>query len=174
MRGGRAARVLTRRRPGGVLSSVDLETLNAFVVAAKRATYVGNGTPASSSRVGSHDLVFADGSLSYRDSYFGGTDFVGQEVVWKADVPIWAMSYYGYILRPDLIDAARAGETIKAALQSMYEEGRFLGGFEWPGPHGVYRDRASGDVARFKGRETITVTGVEAYGLDYFGGLIRP
>jgi len=153
---------------------MDLHALNAFVVAAKRATYVGNGAPVSPSRVGSHDLVFSDGSLSYRDSYFGGTDFVGQEVVWKADVPIWAMSYYGYILRPDLLDAMRAGETIRTALHALYQEGRFLGGFEWVGRHGVYRDEATGDVAHFKGRETIAVAGVEAYGLDYFGGLIKP
>lgn len=26
------------------------------------------------------------------------------------------MNYYGYITRPDLIDASRAGDTIKAAL----------------------------------------------------------
>lgn len=31
-----------------------------------------------------------------------------------------------------------------------------------------------GDVARFSGRETIAVDGVEAYALDYHGGLIKP
>jgi hypothetical protein len=153
---------------------MDLHALNAFVVAAKRATYVGNGTPAASSRTGSHDLVFFDGALSYRDSYFGGTDFLGQEVVWSDDVPVWAMSYHGYILRPDLIDAVRAGETIRAALSAMYQEGRFLGGFEWVGRHGVYRDSSAGDVAHFRGRETIAVSGVEVYGLDYLGGLVKP
>jgi hypothetical protein len=56
----------------------------------------------------------------------------------------------------------------------MYAEGRFLGGFDWTGPHGHYADRSTGDVARFHGRETITIEGVEAYALDYFGGLIRP
>jgi len=154
--------------------AMDLHALNAFVVAAKRATYVGDGIRAASSRAGSHDLVFSEGSFAYRDSYFGGTDFLGQEVVWLADVPVWAMSYYGYILRPDLIDAARAGETLRAALQAMYREGRFLGGFEWAGQHGMYRDTSTGDVAHFEGRETLLVAGVEAYALDYFGGLIKP
>jgi hypothetical protein len=36
--------------------------------------------------------------------------------------PIWAENYYGYILRPDLIDAARAGATITAALSAMCQE----------------------------------------------------
>ena len=101
-------------------------------------------------------------------------NFLGQEVVWKDDAPVWAMSYYGYILRPDRIDATRAGATIRAALQAMYREGRFLGGFDWSGPHGAYRDRSTGDVAHFQGRECIVVDAVEAYALDYFGGLIQP
>lgn len=153
---------------------IDLDALNSFVVRAKRATYVGSGERAEPSRRGSHDLTFADGSWSYRDSYFGGTDFIGQETVWLEGEPVWAMNYYGYITRPDLIDAARAGATIKAALSAMYAEGRFLGGWEWSGPHGLYRDDSSGDVGHFAGRETITAGGVEAYALDYHGGLIKP
>jgi hypothetical protein len=140
---------------------VDPELLASFVVAAKRATYVGDGERAQPSRLGSHDLTFVQGPFAYRDSYFGGTDFLGQELVWYADQPVWAMSYHGYILRPELIDAARA-------------EGRFLGGFEWRGPHGVYRDSSTGDVTHFRGREAISVGGVEAYTLDYLGGLIKP
>jgi Domain of unknown function (DUF5680) len=153
---------------------MDLQALEAFIVAAKCATYVGNGERAQPSRMGSHDLTFADGSWLYRDSYFGGTDFLGQEVVWQAGTPVWAMSYYGYVTRPDLIDAQRAGATIKAALSALYREGRFLGGFEWAGPDGVYRDSSTGSVEHFKGREVIEVTGVEAYALDYLGGLIKP
>jgi hypothetical protein len=153
---------------------MEIETLAAFIVLAKRATYVGSGTHAESSRLGSHDLVFTSDRFSYRDSYFGGTDFIGQEVVWHDNVPTWSMSYYGYVVRADLIDAARAGATIKAALTALYAQGRFLGGFDWIGPHGVYRDRSHGDVARFRGRETISVGNVEAYALDYFGGVIKP
>lgn len=69
---------------------MDVPALNAFIVAAKQATYVGSGVPAESSRAGSHDLVFSRGPLEYRDSYFGGTDFLGQEVVWRGGVPLWA------------------------------------------------------------------------------------
>jgi hypothetical protein len=142
-------------------------------VAAKRATYVGNGQLVEPSRQGAHDLAFSSGNWSYRDSYFGGTDFLGQEVVWLGEDPVWAMNYYGHIVRPDLIDAARAGATIKAALSLMYKEGRYLGGFEWSGPHGTYQDTSIGTVARFHGREAISVGGAEAYVLDYLGGLIK-
>jgi hypothetical protein len=169
-----APRLDTTLPPPVVILCMNLAHLNAFIVAAKRATYAGGGERAEPSRRGSHDLSFAEGTFRYRDSYFGGSDFLGQEVVWMDEEPVWAMSYYGYILRSDLIDAARAGATIKAALSAMYAERRFLGGFEWTGPHGVYRDGSSGDVDHFHGRESIEVGGVAAYALDYFGGLIRP
>lgn len=150
-----------------------LDELHHFIVTAKRATYVGGGQKVKSSRLASHDLAFEQGDWAYRDSYFGGTDFLGQETVWFGLSPVWAMNYYGYILRPDLIDGERAGATIKAALSAMYAEDRFLGGFEWQGEFGRYIDRSNRDVARFHGRETIEVEGVEAYALDYFGGLIK-
>lgn len=148
--------------------------LHDFIVSAKSACYVGDGATAAPSRTGSHDLVFAAGAFRYRDSYFGGTDFLGQEVVWHEDVPVWAMNYYGYVLRPDLIDAQRAGATIKAALSALYAESRFLGTFDWSGPHGNYADRNDGDATHFRGVETISCGGEIAYRFDYHGGLIKP
>ena len=153
---------------------MDIKQLEKTIVAAKRACYVGGGDKSVLSRKGSHDLVWSEGSWSYRDSYFGGTDFLGQETVWFSAEPVWAMNYHGFILRRDLIDAQRAGETIKAALTAMYEEGRFLGGFAWSGPHGDYEDKSEGGVALFSGEEAIYVSGTKAYGLRYSGGLIKP
>jgi len=148
--------------------------LNAIIVRAKAASYVGGADKARPCRPGSHDLAWSEGDWRYLDSYFGGTDFLGQEVLWRGHEPVWAMNYYGYVLRPDLIDAERAGATIKGALGALYDEGRFLGGFDWTGPFGHYTDRSQGNIACFRGRETIEVAGVKAYALDYFGGLVKP
>lgn len=153
---------------------MDIGLLNDIIVKAKAATYVGGGNKVGASRLGSHDLAWSEGDWRYLDSYFGGTDFIGQEAVWFRQEPVWAMNYYGYIALPELIDGQRAGETIKAALSAMYAEGRFLGGFQWAGPHGTYIDRSTGDAGHFQGREVILVEGREAYALDYCGGLIRP
>ena len=152
---------------------MDLDLLNGVIVRAKAATYVGNGAVAASSRRGSRDLGWSEGDWRYLDSYFGGTDFMGQETLWLVGEPVWGMSYYGRVVRTDLIDAQRAGATIKAALAALYAEGRFLGGFEWVGPHGTYVDRNQGDAFHFSGREAIVVEGEEAYVLDYFGGLVK-
>lgn len=78
--------------------------LEPFVLAAKAACYVGSGERAEPSRIGAKDLCFEQGDWSYRDSYFGGTDFIGQETVWVQTTPVWAMNYYGAVLEPAMID----------------------------------------------------------------------
>jgi hypothetical protein len=153
---------------------LNLIDLHAFAIRAKKATYIGSGAKAPSSRLGSHDLTYAEGDWRYRDSYFGGTDFLGQEVIWLRDTPVWAMNYHGYILRDDLSDAAKAGATLKEALAQPNTQGRLLDNLIWQGPFGLYAITSSGNITRFKGRETITVAGTVAYALDYQGGLINP
>ncbi len=152
---------------------MDIEALNAFVVRAKAATYVGDGEHVQPCRTGSHDLRYSDGRWAYHDSYFGGSDFIGEEVVYLDEQPVWAMNYYGRILRNDLITAAQAGKMIKASLSRMYEQGRFLGGFEHSMDELTYMDTSAGTVDCFHGRESIRCGQVTAYELDYHGGLIK-
>ncbi len=149
------------------------EQLNAFIVRAKAATYVGGGAKSLAYRPGSHDLQFHDGQFSYLDSYFGGSDFLGQEVVYFAGKPVWAMNYYGRILQPEWITAAEAGHIIQESLEQMYHEGRFLNGFEHTTPGGTYTDTSEGDVTSFTGKEWITRQNVRVYELVYHGGLIK-
>lgn len=150
-----------------------VEQLEAFIVRAKAATYVGGGAPSSSCRPSSHDLQFHEGDFAYLDSYFGGADFIGQEVVYHQDKPVWAMNYYGRILEPSLIAAAQAGQIIKESLSAMYREGRFLDGWEHTSGDSLYRDASAGDVTSFTGKEQIIRGGVQVYELIYHGGLIK-
>lgn len=153
----------------------DLAELNDFIVTAKAETYVGDGERLLSCRSGSHDIGYASGRWRYLDSYFGGTDFCGQEVVWHDDEPIWAMNYFGHIVEPGLIDGHRAGMVIKAALLRLYlDEKRFLGDYQFEHSFGRYVDRSSGGCDHFIGHEAIMVDGCKAYELDYRGGLIVP
>jgi len=156
-----------------VIDAMSLDELSVFIVEAKSSTYVSGGEHNASSRLKSHDLKYERDDWSYMDSYFGGSDFLGQETVWFKGEPVWSMCYYGQILKPELIDAERAGETILAALSKMYVENRFLGGFEWSGPHGTYVDQSAGDVSSFEGKEAITTNGLVSYQLRYFGGLVK-
>lgn len=151
-----------------------LADLEKFIVEAKSYTYVGDGKKSLSYRPNSIDLQYHNPPYAYLDSYFGGTDFIGQEVVYFETRPVWVMNYYGYILRPDMIEAAQAGKVIKASLTQLYLEGRFLGGFEHPIDQYTYTDTNEGDFSHFKGLEWITYRGERVYELVYHGGLVKP
>jgi hypothetical protein len=155
------------------MSSFPLNELPSFVVRAKAATYVGGGDKIQSCRRASHDLQFVEGDWAYLDSYFGGTDFIGEETVWHVKNPVWVMNYYGYIIKPELITPAQAGRMIKASLSRMYTENRFLGGFQHSEGDLTYFDTSEGEFGCFTGREWIQRDGIKAYELVYHGGLIK-
>jgi len=129
---------------------VNLSELETFIVLAKSQTW------------------------SYLDSYFGGTDFIGQEVVWESSIPVWVMNYYGRILLPQQINAERAGKVIKESLSELYKDGRFLGGFRKEIGNARYVDTSEGNVSGFFGTEKIIIDDLTAYRLDYHGGLVKP
>ena len=83
-----------------------VETLEQFIILAKRSTYAGGGKKLLPYRLGSHDLQFAEGDWAYHDSYFGESDFIGQEIVYYQMEPVWGMKYFGTILKPDKITSA--------------------------------------------------------------------
>jgi len=151
----------------------DLAALHDIIVRAKSATYVGDGKTVAPYRPASHDLAYQEGAFAYLDSYFGGWDFIGEEVVYFENEPVWAMNYYGRVLHPDRITGAQAGQVIKASLSRMYREGRFLGGFSYTHEGFGYEDTSQGEFASFSGREWISAQGLMVYELLYHGGLIK-
>ena len=155
------------------MQHIDPDQLHRFIVRAKAATYVGDGRPSLSYRPRSHDLQFHEAPFAYLDSYYGGNNFIGEEVVYYDIIPMWAMNYYGYILRPDLISGSQAGEVIKASLSALYREGRFLGGFENAVGDYVYVDTNEGGFEHFTGKEWISHSGIIVYELVYHGGIIK-
>ena len=143
---------------------VELAELERFVVRAKARTYAGSGQTTAPSRPGSVDLAHREGPYAYLDSYFGASDFLGQELVSFDGIPVWAM---------DLIDATTAGMVIKTALTALYGEDRFLGGFRWVDGDTIYTDTNTGDITHFEGREWIDLRHTRVYELTYHGGLVR-
>jgi hypothetical protein len=155
------------------MDSFQLNELYAFVVRAKRATYVGSGVKLLPYRLGSHDLQFFEGNWAYHDSYLGESDFIGQEAVYYRRQIVWAMNYFGRILNPGRITSAQAGAMIKTSLTKMYAEERFLGGFEFQDGVCRYVDTSEGDIQFFTGREWISLQDEIVYELVYHGGLIK-
>jgi hypothetical protein len=155
------------------MQSIPLDELEKFIVCAKAATYVGSGARSLSHRPASHDIEYHEGSFAYLDSYYGGADFIGEEVVYYNLQPLWAMNYYGWIIEPSHITAAEAGQVIKESLSRLYQDGRFLGGFTHNSSLGIYTDTNQGDYTSFTGKEWITRNGIVVYELNYHGGLIK-
>jgi hypothetical protein len=155
------------------MNEFSLEKLKAFIVRAKAATYIGGGSASLSYRPSSHDLQFHEGGFSYLDSYFGGTDFLGQEVVYYEGKPVWVMNYYGRIIEPSLITSEEAGQILRESLSRMYQEGRFLGGFEHSTQNCTYFDSNEGDISSFTGKEWIVREQVRVYELIYHGGFVK-
>ena len=76
-----------------------------FLVEAKKQTYANeNVKKVLSTRKGSYDYKYSNGKMTYHDTYFGGTKFMGEEVVYSSDDnhPIWGMNYYGITLNENL------------------------------------------------------------------------
>lgn len=155
------------------MSYLPIAELEAFIVRAKHRTYVGDSQTLLAYRPGSHDLQHHEGRWTYHDSYFGGKDFLGQEIVYYDGAPVWGMNYYGRILEPALITPAEAGQMIKRSLSAMYGEGRFLGGWRYAAGELHYQDHSEGDVSAFEGFEIIRRGEKTVYRLVYHGGLIE-
>ena len=155
------------------MTTFDLNASHAFIVRAKAATYAGSGQKLLPYRLGSRDLQFTDGDWAYHDSYLGESDFIGEEIIYYQQQVVWGMNYFGYILQRDRISSAQAGHVIKASLTRLYQEGRFLGGFEYIVDDLRYVDTNEGDLQLFHGKEWIEREGQIVYELLYHGGLIK-
>ncbi len=150
---------------------VDHDALVTFLLAAKRATYASAGGEAVVDAVlpGAHQLEYRAGSWLYRDIYFGGVSFAGQETVYVGDRPLWSMCYSGGMLD----DQATLGGFLKEAMRHVSADRPFRGPSVYRSGDYEYADTSHGGVDRFWGVEQITFLGRLIYDLRYSGGLIR-
>lgn len=80
--------------------------LSNFLAEAKKQTYADKSIKKSpSTRLGSFDYEYSNGKFSYHDTYFGGTKFIGEEVVYNSEnSPVWGMNYYDVTLNENLTE----------------------------------------------------------------------
>lgn len=146
------------------------DELRSFIVQAKTNTYAtGGGTNAKSSRLGTKDFPYQEGDYKYLDSYVGGLNFAGQELVWKDDTAIWAMNYYGTTFNP--VDGFPA--FLFEALQLVTVANPYRGPSHHRNEQFEYTCSWSGDVNRFNGDEKILWSGELIYQLTFHGGIVQ-
>lgn len=154
--------------------SVNTAQLGTFLLAANRSTYANKAAPkAPSSRLRSSDYHFQEGDFTYHDTYFGARDFIGEEIVYKNDVPVWGENYFGFVL-VDTFTNDQVYDFLRKALMQEYSDILPVRGpasfidKEWE-----YRNHLEGDLKNFKGGEQILFSGTMVYQAYYHGGLIR-
>ena len=74
-----------------------MEPFIAFLIQAKLHTYAAQGDAANVMPLlsGAKQLEYREGDWFYRDIYFGGDYFVGQETIYFQERPFWSMGYAG-------------------------------------------------------------------------------
>lgn len=176
------ARMMKDKTASGVydldrlLKEQELIDLHNFLIEAKKETYANeNVERVKSTRRGSHDYEYTKDNWTYHDTYFGGTDFQGQEVVYRQDdTPIWGMIYYGKTLDESLSEEAM-DKALRPALMQVGQDDVIpvRGPKEFENQGYQYTFKVTGDLTSFEGEETIEKEGNKVYTLKCHGGIIR-
>lgn len=147
-----------------------------FLVDAKKQTYANvNVKKMLSSRKGSFDYEYSNDKMTYHDTYFGGTKFMGEEIIYSSDeTPIWGMNYYGVTLNEDLseeaIDNALRPALMKVGVDTILP---VRGPKEYNNNGYKYTFEVHGNLDYFDGIETIYKNDEKVYVLKCHGGMIN-
>ena len=153
---------------------IETTELAKFLQEANKATYANKDAPKTeSSRLKSEDYHFEKDSLIYHDTYFGGRDFIGGEIVYKNQKPVWGANYFGSVL-DSAISEKDVYDFLRQALMQEYSDVIPVRG---PGSFSTddkeYRFITDGDLGNFSGKEEISFAGKVVYRCLVHGGYIR-
>jgi hypothetical protein len=152
--------------------TVNLQTLEHFIIAAREHTIRGQSRRVPPERPGAVEVVYREGGLTYRDSYFGQSHLLGQEIVRRAGSVVWGMHYWIYVL-----DLPLPGDEVAAFLQraqqARYRDRRLLGPFDYQERSLRYQDQNEGKLDQFRGEVLIYHQDQIIFRMRYEGGTIR-
>ena len=147
--------------------------LNLFLQKAHRAGYADEKKEHSTSlRPLSKDYHYEGGDFSYHDTYFGGHYFIGAEVVYKNNIPIWGMNYYG-----KNISSKKDKEIYPFLREALSQDCDDLPNIRGPKFYKKdfyeYAFNLKGNLQDFSGIEEIFYNGEKIYQCLVCGGLIE-
>ena len=153
-----------------------MKNIKEFLIESKKQTYANEKVEkVSSSRYGSKDYEYKKDNMIYPDTYFGGTNFIGEEVVYIDNKIYWAMNYYGITLDETLGEEAM-DSALRPALMNVGEDNNIIpvrGPKEFINGEYKYTFEVKGDLDYFSGTETIYKNDKKIYELKCNGGLIK-
>lgn len=147
-----------------------------FLIEAKKHTYANeNVEKVLSARKNSKDYEYKRDNMVYHDTYFGGTNFIGEEVVYVDDKTYWAMNYYGVTLDETLGEEAM-DNALRPALMNVGVDKDVIpvrGPKEMINGEYKYSFEVIGDINYFSGIEIIYKNNKKIYELKCHGGLVK-
>lgn len=150
------------------------EKLTKFLKVAKKNTYASEtAKKALSQRLSSRDYEYSEGEFLYHDTYFGGVNFIGEEVVYENGKPLWGMNYYGQVIDKTVTEA-EIDRSLRVALKQDYNDA-----IPVRGPRNFrienyeYQNAVSGKLDNFEGREEIFKDQKLIYFAIFHGGWIE-
>lgn len=152
-----------------------MKKVEEFLIEAKKQTYANeNVEKVNSSRLSSKDYEYRKDNMIYHDTYFGGTNFIGEEVVYVDNEIYWAMNYYGVTLDASLGEEAM-DKALRPALMMVGEDDTIPVRGPKQFNNGEYRYvfEVIGDISYFNGTETVYKNNKKIYELKCSGGLIK-
>lgn len=152
-----------------------MNNIEKFLIEAKTQTYANeNVEKVNSSRLNSKDYEYKKDNMIYHDTYFGGTNFIGEEVVYIDNKAYWAMNYYGVTLDNTLGEEAM-DKALRPALMKVGQDNIIpvRGPKEFNNGEYKYTFDVQGDLNYFNGTEIIYKNDKKIYELKCSGGLIK-
>lgn len=151
-----------------------------FLIRAKKSTYANSTVEkVKPSRIGASDYEYEEivnnRKYVYHDTYFGGTKFMGEEVVYcDSNKPIWGMNYYGVTIDDTLEEAMDMA--LRPALMKVGEDKSVIpvrGLSKFINNGYTYTFKVTGTMENFDGTEQIYKEDNLIYELHCSGGIIK-
>jgi hypothetical protein len=151
--------------------ALDLKRLAAFLVEAKQNGYAsGDDSRIKTLDDRGSEVRFTDGDLVYRDRWYGGTSFTGQEIVWQQGRPVWSLNFYGANRPGTSAPNDELTKFHKRALRKVEASAPYRGPAELRAGDFVYLCEVTGSIEEFRGVERVLYRGTEVYGMEFHGG----
>jgi len=153
---------------------IDMDDLASFLHIANKRTYANKDVPqVQASRAKSQDYEFEQGGLTYHDTFFGDRDFIGEEVIYYQQRPVWGANYFGVIFADEIGETEVYDFLRRALMQDFQHIIPVRGPASFSAGDWKYEFSATGDLANFSGQEEISLREQTVYRLLVHGGFIR-
>lgn len=154
-------------------NNIPLDVLDTFLREANTSTYANESTEkVAPLRPSSHDYHFENGNLTFHDTYFGRTRFIGEEVVYYNGEPAWGMNYRGFTLDDDISEEVYDAVLRPALMSGSGDNIPVRGPKQYVNGNWRYTFTVDGDLSSFTGTEEISKNGTVVCRLYCHGGFI--